>query len=103
VECSFLSQLPSAGEREWQDDELRTIAKAIGVSREAVLLRLVTLGRASWTFYKTQRARFQDEYRLAASRKAAGKKKESKIPRPVLKETSTGREQILGLEVKGLL
>jgi Zn-dependent peptidase ImmA (M78 family)/DNA-binding XRE family transcriptional regulator len=87
-------QFPTArgtGERNWKDDELKTIAQAIGVSREALLLRLVTLNRATWEFYNRQRQRFQDEYRLAANQKAAGKKEPIKIPRPVMLMSWNGR------------
>lgn len=60
--------------REWSDDELRSIARAIGVSREALLIRFVSLKRATWDFYREQRARFQEEYRQAAEAKKEDKK-----------------------------
>ena len=62
---SFETAAPT-GEREWSDDTLRVIARAIGVSREALLIRFVSLKRATWDFYRAQRERFQDEYRQAA-------------------------------------
>ncbi len=78
--------------REWTDDELRSIAKAIGVSRHALLLRLVTVKRATWDYYKTQRARFDDEARIAADRAAQEPKKQIAIPPPILVMSRNGRE-----------
>ena len=72
------------GERRWSDDDLRTIAQNIGVSREALLLRFVTLKRSTWDFYNTQRAKFLDEYRQAADEKALGEKKDIKIKRSIM-------------------
>ena len=81
----------AAGVRTWNDDQLRTIAKAIGVSREALLLRLVALNRATWVFYKAQRARFQDEYRQAAIEKALAEKKALPIKRSIMLMSWNGR------------
>lgn len=72
------SEAAPAGARDWSDDELRNIARAIGVSREALLIRFVSLKRATWDFYHKQRARFQEEYRQAAEAK-----KEDKKPVPI--------------------
>ena len=77
--------------REWSNDDLRTISRAIGVSREALLLRLVTLHRATWTFYNEQRSRFQEEYRQTALEKAQGEKKSVPIKRPILLMSWNGR------------
>ncbi len=81
----------AAGRRDWSDDELRTISRAIGVSREALLLRLVTLHQATWKFYNEQRARFQEEYRQAAVERAEGEKKSVPIKRPILLLSWNGR------------
>lgn len=78
-------QVAPAGQRAWSDDELGRISRAIGVSRHALLLRLVTLKRATWDFYKTQRARFEEENRKAAE------KQEVKIKRWVLLMSWNGR------------
>ena len=78
----------TTGTRPWTDDELRPIGNAIGVSREALLLRFVTLGRATWDYYLTQRPRFQAERQLAAQKEG---KKEVKIKRPVLLMSWNGR------------
>jgi Zn-dependent peptidase ImmA (M78 family)/DNA-binding XRE family transcriptional regulator len=85
------AQVKPAGERKWNDDELRTMANAIGVSREAFLLRLVTMRRASWDFYMGHRKKFQDDYEAAAAAKALAPKKEVKIKRPILLMSWNGR------------
>jgi Zn-dependent peptidase ImmA (M78 family)/DNA-binding XRE family transcriptional regulator len=79
-----------SGAREWDDNELRTIARAIGVSREALLIRLVSIGRATWEFYREQKQRFWQEYREAAQARAA-EKKPAAIPRPVMLMSWNGR------------
>jgi Zn-dependent peptidase ImmA (M78 family) len=85
------AQVKPSGERKWNDDELRTMANAIGVSREAFLLRLVTMRRASWDFYMGRRKKFQDDYEAAAAAKILAPKKEVKIKRPVLLMSWNGR------------
>jgi Zn-dependent peptidase ImmA (M78 family) len=46
----------------WDDDELEALARRFGVSPEAVLRRLLTLGRTTQTFYDSKRAVFQKFY-----------------------------------------
>ena len=87
---SFPDAAP-AGEREWSDEALRTIARAIGVSREALLIRFVTIKRATWDFYRTRRVRFLEEYREAAEEKAKGPNKQIPIKRPVMLMSWNGR------------
>ena len=77
-----------SGLREWSDEELRTIASSIGVSRHALLLRLVTLRRRVGCYYKTQRARFDEENRKAAVKE---EKKPVPIKRPILLMNWNGR------------
>jgi Zn-dependent peptidase ImmA (M78 family)/DNA-binding XRE family transcriptional regulator len=84
-------QVKPAGERKWNDDELRSMANSIGVSREAFLLRLVSLRRATWDFYNARRTKFQDEYEKAAAQKALADKKQVKIKRPILLMSWNGR------------
>lgn len=85
------SEVKPVGQRKWSDDELRTMARAIGVSREAFLLRLVTLQRATWDFYMARRQKFKDEYDEAAAQKAMAPKKPVPIKRPVLLMSWNGR------------
>lgn len=63
--------LSSPGERDWSDDELTDLSERYGVSREAVLLRLVALGRASRELYAARRQRYLSAY---AGRREAEKK-----------------------------
>lgn len=81
----------AAGERKWSDDELRPISNAIGVSREALLIRFITLGRATWSFYHSQRQRFKEEYLKAAEDKANTPKREVKIKRSIMLMSWNGR------------
>jgi hypothetical protein len=67
------------------------MAISIGVSREAFLLRLVTMRRASWDFYMGRRKKFQDDYEAAAAAKALPPRKEVKIKRPILLMSWNGR------------
>jgi Zn-dependent peptidase ImmA (M78 family) len=89
--ASLILSFPQAarvGARPWSDDELRAIAKPIGVSRHALLLRLVALKRATWDFYRTQRPRFEEEARKAAQKE---EKKSVPIKRPILLMSWNGR------------
>jgi Zn-dependent peptidase ImmA (M78 family)/transcriptional regulator with XRE-family HTH domain len=47
---------------EWADAELARAAERLGVSREAALIRFVTLGRASRRAYVHKRTAFEEEY-----------------------------------------
>jgi Zn-dependent peptidase ImmA (M78 family)/DNA-binding XRE family transcriptional regulator len=84
-------QVKPSGERKWSDDDLRTMAQAIGVSREAFLLRLVTLRRATWDFYNARRAKFKEEYEEAVAQKAMTEKKPLPIKRSVMLMSWNGR------------
>jgi Zn-dependent peptidase ImmA (M78 family)/DNA-binding XRE family transcriptional regulator len=84
-------QAAATGRREWSDNNLRAISRVIGVSREALLLRFVTLHRATWKFYNEQRARFLEEYRQTALERAQGEKKSVAIPRPIMLMSGNGR------------
>lgn len=80
-----------AGERKWSDDDLRMMARSIGVSREAFLLRLVTLRRATWDFYNARRARFKEEYEETVAQRALAEKKAVPIKRSILLMSWNGR------------
>jgi len=84
-------QVRPPGERRWNDDELLTMATSIGVSREAFLLRLVTMRRASWDFYMERRKKFKDDHEATAAAKALASKKEVKIKRSILLMSWNGR------------
>ncbi len=84
-------EVEPAGVREWSDNQLRNIARSIGVSREALLIRFITLKRASWDFYREVRERFQEEYRLVAEAKAKEVKKPVAIKRSIMLMSWNGR------------
>jgi Zn-dependent peptidase ImmA (M78 family) len=87
---SFPEAAP-AGERDWSDGTLHNIARVIGVSREALLIRFVTLKRATWEFYRARREQFQEEYRQAAENMANEAKKPVAIKRSILLMSWNGR------------
>jgi Zn-dependent peptidase ImmA (M78 family)/DNA-binding XRE family transcriptional regulator len=78
----------NTGIREWTNGELNTIARAIGVSRHALLLRFVSLRRATWDYYKTMRAQFEEENRKVTVQE---ERQEVRIPRPVMLMSWNGR------------
>ena len=56
----------------WTDEELEALALRFGVSREAVLRRLLTLGKTTQTFYQSRREQFVKEYAELNEAKSAG-------------------------------
>ena len=56
----------------WDDEELEALALRFGVSREALLRRLLTLGKTSQAFYESKRADFLQEYAELADKKSTG-------------------------------
>ena len=95
----FLSQptignAPS-GRREWSDEEIDMLAKTFSVSREAVVRRLLTLGRTTDAFYRQKRAQYLQEYAAIQARKRQQENKKP-IPRNMPQETvsSVGRPLI---------
>lgn len=55
-------------EMAWGDNEIETIAKTFGVSREAVVRRLLTFRRTTRKFYQRKRAQFRAEREAHKSR-----------------------------------
>ena len=78
----------ATGERAWSDEVLSNISRAIGVSRQALLIRLITLARATWTFYRQKADRWEEERRVAIERE---EKKSVPIKRPVMLMSWNGR------------
>jgi Zn-dependent peptidase ImmA (M78 family) len=76
--------------REWGDEELKRIGDAIGVSRQALLLRFVTLKRATWDYYRERHDAFEEEYRQQAEDRAK-EKKSVPIKRHVMLMSWNGR------------
>lgn len=56
----------------WDNEELEALALRFGVSREAMLRRLLTLGKTSHSFYEHMRPTFQAEYDELAEKKSTG-------------------------------
>lgn len=77
---------------DWDDMLLRQLGDRYGVSREAILRRLLTLGKTTFDFYRQKRQEFIDEYREIKERKRAGKK--PKIPFYRLKVRDLGRPYV---------
>jgi Zn-dependent peptidase ImmA (M78 family) len=50
------------GVRIWSEDEIKALAGIYCVSREVIVRRLVTIGRASETFYKQKRREYLAQY-----------------------------------------
>ena len=91
---SLLRTLPGvagSGARAWAEAELRELARSIGVSKEALLLRFITVGRATWDYYLTQRAQYRVELERLAEEEKAREKKAVKIARPIMLMSWNGR------------
>lgn len=58
----ILAMLGDRSARDWTLDELGLLAKPFCVSREAMLVRLITLGQASQRQYVALRSQFREEY-----------------------------------------
>jgi Zn-dependent peptidase ImmA (M78 family) len=54
----------------WSDDVILQMAARFGVSGEAVLRRLVDLGKAPWALYHERRSEWQEIYAGADERRA---------------------------------
>jgi Zn-dependent peptidase ImmA (M78 family) len=81
-----------SGTHEWPDAVIKALADTYSVSREAIVRRLLTFGRATETFYKGKRAQYGREFRLRLEAQKA--QNEGKpIPRNMPRETiaSLGR------------
>jgi Zn-dependent peptidase ImmA (M78 family) len=67
----FLSQaeVQRASQRyEWSLDELRDLSARFGASSEAALLRLISVGKATWTLYSELTPQLEQEYADARQR-----------------------------------
>jgi Zn-dependent peptidase ImmA (M78 family) len=61
-------RLPEA----WDDQQIKDLADKYGVSREAMLRRLLVLGRTTERFYRRKREQFQREYEQSRGQREAG-------------------------------
>jgi len=60
------------GDITWDNEELEALALRFGVSREAMLRRLLTLGKTTQGFYEKMRPAFQAEYDDLGDKKSTG-------------------------------
>ena len=68
------------------DESIIKLARRFGVSRPALLIRLIELGRANWNFYFRKTSEYADEYERAKElRKPAGEIKRN-IPQESLSD-----------------
>ena len=58
-------------QKSWSDEELDALASRFGVSSEAVLRRLLTLGRTTQAFYDSKRGEYQKLYNQLDERQEA--------------------------------
>lgn len=74
------------GQHDWSDEEIKGLSVTYGVSREAIVRRLMTFGRASVPFYQSKREQYSAEYReqLAAQK---AQNADRPIPRNMPRET----------------
>lgn len=57
--------------QEWTDEEIASVAKRFGVSRESMIIRLITLRKTDWEFFQRKRAQYRIEYEKQRQRQAA--------------------------------
>ena len=75
-----------AGTHEWSDAEIEALSKVYGVSREAVVRRLLSIGRTTQAFYSRKRTQYLAEFVAEKARQKA--ESEGKpIPRNMPRET----------------
>ena len=60
------------GPREWSDQEIRELADHFAISREAIVRRLVIVGRATEAFYDREREAYLVQYRARAVKAREG-------------------------------
>lgn len=76
---------------DWSDVELQALARRYGVSREAVLRRLLILGVATEDYYREKRAQFLEEYRdRKETERQRNAEKDIRIPMANLVATRNG-------------
>lgn len=86
-----IPELAGTGLREWDGETLRRVANSLGVSRPALLLRFVSLPRASWEHYHVWAKAFDAERQRAAEEEAKKEKKDVRIKRSIMLMSWNGR------------
>ena len=86
----FLAEPLIAGQahnqREWADDTIKELSVIYGVSREAVVRRLLTFGRTTEGFYQRKRTQYVQEFHHQREREKT-KRGDKGIPRNMPRET----------------
>jgi len=59
---------------DWNLDELESVASHFQVSQEALLLRLISVGRASWETYRVRKDELQEQYAAVAAQRRERRK-----------------------------
>jgi Zn-dependent peptidase ImmA (M78 family) len=75
----------------WKDAEIGELARIFGVSREALLRRLLTFGRTTQEFYAIKRAQYNAEYQAMRKHEKEAPKKDMKRNMPVETVSNFGR------------
>jgi len=70
----------------WADGEISELAKGFGVSREALLRRLLTFGRTTEAFYRQKREQYLAEFMMQRQRQRDGATEDG-VPRNMPQET----------------
>ncbi len=66
---SSTAVLTHSMDSEWQDTEIEGLARLFSSSREAILRRLLSMGRTTESFYEAKRKQYQHEYSTRAKSK----------------------------------
>lgn len=75
-----------SGRHEWDDATVQSLSLTYGVSREAIVRRLLSLGRTTDAFYKRKRAQYAAEFQQQRQRDRE-KNQGKPIPRNMPRET----------------
>lgn len=75
------------GQHEWSDEAIEALSQIFNTSREGVVRRLLTFGRASQHFYNRKRAQYAAEFQAQRARMREEAKEGDGIPRNMPRET----------------
>jgi Zn-dependent peptidase ImmA (M78 family)/transcriptional regulator with XRE-family HTH domain len=75
----------------WRDGEISDLAKSFGVSREALLRRLLTFDRTTQEFYSLKRAQYNAEYQTRKKLEKENPKTEMKRNMPIETVSTYGK------------
>ena len=65
---------------EWTLEQLETLSRPFGCSSEAMLLRLISLGKADWDTYRLRKPEFEQEYEDARQREQERRRADKRGP-----------------------